>query len=187
MSHRGRPVLVVLRRSDGELRFVPWTIVAPSDMLRRIGAVSSGLYAARSFQQGDVIGLYPQGPSDVVGHFATREEALAAPRTRRRLMRGRDKLVTTRNPHGKGVLLLDGQRGGGAEVPRANDPRGTGLRANCVLTEGGYLRVTARRVPAFVFDAEDNSASELRISYGDDFWALHDVLGTSREHAIVVG
>ena len=74
--------------------------------------------------------------------------------------------------------------GGGAEVPRANDPRGTRLRTNCVITEGGYLKVTAARIPAFDVNKDDNIASEIRISYGDEFWALHDVLGKSQEYAI---
>ena len=93
-----------------------------------------------------------------MGRYASREDALASDAATRRVRRGHDKLITVRAPHGPGVLLLDGAQGGGAEVPRANDPRGTSLRSNCVITEGGYLKVVASRIPRFRFDREDPSA-----------------------------
>ena len=34
---------------------------------------------------------------------------------------------------------------------------------------------------------EANVASELRISYGDAYWDLHERLGRSAEHALEVG
>jgi len=175
-----KTVTCIERRVLGK-EWEPWTIVASSQLLRRLGIDTLGLYAARSFKKDDFIGIYPQ--DDVVGRYASREEALSAPEARKRLMKGSDKLITVRAPGG-GVLLVDGEGGGGAEVPRANDPRGTRYHTNCVITEGGYLRVTAARVPAFDLKREDNLSSELRISYGDSFWDLHDVLGTTPEFAI---
>jgi len=182
VQHGRTTVTYIYRRAPGKA-WEPWTVVAPSQLLLRLGIDTLGLYAARSFKKDDYVGTYPQ--HDVVGKYASREEALSAPEARRRLMKGRDKLITVR-AQGGGVLLVDGEGGGGAEVPRANDPRGTRLKPNCVITEGGYLRVTAARVPAFDLDKEDNLSSELRISYGDSFWDLHDVLGKSADNAIEV-
>ena len=44
------------------------------------------------------------------------------------------------------------------------------------------------RVPPFDLakTIDENASSELRVAYGDDFWALHDVLGTTREYPHVV-
>ena len=44
------------------------------------------------------------------------------------------------------------------------------------------------RVPAFDLGKtlEENARSELRIEYGDRYWALMDQLGTSVEHALEV-
>lgn len=183
VPYRDHSLTLVSRRSANQVEFTPWTIVAPSHLLRRLGIDSLGLYAARSFKKDDYIGVYPQ--DDVVGRYASREEAMSAPAARKRLMRGRDKLITVR-AQGGGVLLVDGESGGGAQVPRANDPRGTRLSTNCVITEGGYLRVTVARIPAFDLEKDNNTNAEIRISYGDDFWALQGVLGKSAEYAIEV-
>jgi hypothetical protein len=184
VRHQNKTITYVYCRIAGG-GWEPWTVIAPSALLRRVGIESLGLYAARPFKRDDYVGVYPM--NEIVGRYASREEALLAPEARKRLMSGRDKLITVR-AQGGGVLLLDGESGGGAEVQRANDPRGTSLRPNAVITEGGYLRVTNARVPAFHLDksVDDNIGSELRISYGDDFWALQDVLGTSRAFAIQV-
>ena len=55
-----------------------------------------------------------------------------------------------------------------------------------MITEGVYLRVTAALIPAFYFNKNDNIHSELRISYGDEFWALQDVLGKTAEYPIEI-
>ena len=44
------------------------------------------------------------------------------------------------------------------------------------------------RVPVFDLERslQENARAELRITYDDDYWALHDVLGTSEEYALHV-
>jgi hypothetical protein len=153
-------------------------VVAPSAILARLGTRGLGLYnAGRTLHRDEYVGQYPQ--HDVVGHYATRQAALASPAARRRLNRGRDKLITLRAPQG-GVLLCDGEGGGPPHIERANDPRGASLQPNADLTDAGWLRVLHTRVPSFDLAKalEENIHSELRIAYGDDYWDLHDVLGT---------
>ena len=167
VPYRGGEISCVYRHKRGK-EWEPWTVVAPSALLRRLGIDSLGLYAARPFEDEDYVGVYPM--NDVVGRYASREEAVTSKEAIERDIRGRDKMITVRS---KGeVLLLDGERGEGAQVQRANDPRGTRLRPNTYITDAGYMRVTSA-VPAFRFDksVEQNVRSELRYSYGDDFWA----------------
>ena len=179
----GPSVRYVYRRAAGARRFEPWVVVARSALLGRLGRVGLGLYAARGFREGAYVGRYDGA---LVGHFASREAALASGRARRRLRRGHDKLVTARAAGAAGVQLLDGDGGGAPYVQLANDPRGTRLTANAELTDFGYLRVTHARVPAFDLDRtpEENARSELRWAYGDDYWRHHEALGRSRERAI---
>ena len=83
---------------------------------------------------------------------------------------------------------FDGERGGPPHVELCNDPRGTLLQANAELTDAGWLRVVQSRVPVFDLERslQENARAELRITYDDDYWALHDVLGTSEEYALHV-
>jgi len=157
----------------------PWVLVVESCILRRVGARGLGLYAARGFKRDDLVGAYGGA---VVGTYGSRREALASPECARLVRRGHDKLITRRPRDGvPGVELVDGDQGGGPPfLHRINDPRGTRLQPNVALTPGGWIQVTQRRVPAFDLDKtlEENIHSELRVSYGDDYWDLHDVLGT---------
>ena len=113
---------------------------------------------------------------------------MTAPEARDLLMHGHDKLITVRSPHGPGFHLLDGEGGGPPHVELCNDPRGTLLKANAELTDAGWLRVMQSRVPVFDLERslQENARAELRITYDDDYWALHDVLGTSEEYALHV-
>lgn len=176
----GAAVTYVYRRAPPRApEWEPWVVVAPSAILARLGLRGLGLYnAGRALRRDDYIGQYPQ--HDVVGRYPTREAALASRAARRRLACGRDKLITMRAPQGGGVLLCDGEGGGPPHVERVNDPRGTALGANAALTDGGWLRVLHARVPAFDLEKplEDNIQSELRISYSDEYWDLHDTLGS---------
>jgi hypothetical protein len=178
----GPTVRYIFRRQSGEWR--PWVCIADSHVLRRLGRRGLGLFAARPFRAGDVVGRYD---GRLVGHFATRRAALEAPQTRRLLRRGHDKLVTLRRGGRAGVALIDGAHSGPPHIALCNDPRRTRLRANCALTEAGNLRVTAAHVPAFDLDRADNTRSELRWDYGDAFWEIHDALGTCAEWALEVG
>ena len=179
----GPTLRYVYRRAPGERCFAPWLVVAPSALLRSIGACGEGLYAARGLHEGQLIGIYD---GRVVGHYESRDAALAAPETRRLARSGADKLVTVR-AHGGGVDLLDGAYG--TYIPLCNDPHRTRRTPNCVLTPGGYLKAL-RRIPGFdlerPLDDQKNRHAELLISYGADFWFLFDRLGTSRANAIEV-
>ena len=185
VQHRGRSIAYIYRRGPGEARFSPWLVAAPSALLARLGRNGLGLYATRTFKRDDVVGQYA---GRVVGRYPTRAAALSAPETRRLLRRGHDKLVTVRPPHGPGFHLLDGEGAGPPHIELCNDPRGTALQPNAVLTDAGWLRVIQARVPPFDISKSihENISSELRIDYTDDYWQLHDSLGCDAEHAIEV-
>ena len=179
----GSTIRYIYKRGPGQARFVPWLVVAPSAILRRLGVEGLGLYAARRYKRDDYIGRFD---GHIVGWFRTRQDAIEAPETRRLLRRGRDKLVTVRAPHGAGVRLLDGHGYGPPSIHLCNDPRGSALQPNADLTDAGWLRVIQTRVPAFDMgkSIDANVQSELRFSYGEHYWDLHDLLGRSAEYAI---
>ena len=172
----------IYRRGPGTTHFEPWVVIAPSALMMRVGRLGLGLYAGRSFKKGDHIGMYD---GKEVGQYNSREEAITAPETRRLLMRGHDKIICVR-AKGKGYSLIDGEEGGAPHVHFCNDPRGTSLKANAEITDGGWLRVLQTRVPAFKLDStlEENIKSEFRIDYGEEYWDLQEVLGTDEEYAI---
>ena len=146
-----------------------------------IGKKGLGLYAGRTFLFNDIIGQYN---GQTVGHYTTRASALSSYECRRRFLRGRDKMVTLR-AGGGGFYLIDGEGGGPPYIHLCNDARGT-LTPNCGLTDSGWLRVLNTRVTRFDprLTIAQNGRSELRIEYGDQYWALFDALGKSIEHAI---
>lgn len=178
-------VTYVFRRGAPAHAWEPWVVVAESALLRELGRSGLGLYAARPFKQDELVGRYD---GTVVGTFESRQAALASPQARRLVRRGHDKIVTRRRDRGPGVELVDGVTSGAPYMMRINDPRGTRLRANVVLTDGGYVKVVQERVPAFDLDKtlEENRKSELRFDYGDGYWAMMDALGADAEHALEV-
>jgi hypothetical protein len=143
-----------------------------------------GLYAARRFKKDDYVGRYR---GDTKGWYRSRKEALDDPKTKELVRKGHDKLVTVR-AKGGGVHLLDGDGYGPPYVHLCNDPRNTRLKANADLTDAGWLRITQTHVPAFDLEKtlEENAKSELRFSYGDEYWDIHDRLGRSTEYALQV-
>ena len=177
-------VACVFRKGAPKHEWQPWVLVGESQILKSLGRVGKGVYAARSFPRDALVGRYE---GTVVGAYDSRQEALASEEARRLVRRGHDKLMTRRLPEG-GIELIDGATSGPPHVPLCNDPRGTALTANAELTDGGYLRVVHARVPAFDLGKtlEQNARSELRIDYGARYWALMDRLGTSAEHALEV-
>ena len=177
-------VACVFRKGAPKHEWQPWVLVGESQILKSLGRVGKGVYAARPFGRDALVGRYE---GTVVGAYDSRQDALASEEARRLVRRGHDKLFTRRLPEG-GVELVDGATAGPPHVPLCNDPRGTALTANAELTDGGYLRVVHARVPAFDLGKtlEENARSELRIVYGARYWALMDQLGTSVEHALEV-
>ena len=184
-EHARSPVTYVYRHGSASDPWEPWVVIAQSAILKRLGITGWGLYAARSFTRGDYVGKM-QGT--LVGHYETREAAMSAPETRSLLRRGHDKLVTVRPSQGPGFDLIDGQGAGPPHIEMANDPRGTRLEPNAELSEYGWLRVTRGRVPAFSLakTVEGNVDAELRWSYQESYWDLHELLGTDAAHAIEV-
>ena len=182
VQYNNGTVTYVYRRAPGELYFEPWVVVGPSAILERVGVRGLGLYAAKSFRRDDYVGQYD---GRVVGWYPTRAAALSAPETRRLLMRGHDKLLTVR-AQGPGFHLIDGEQCTAPYIPRANDPRGTALHANAEVTDAGWLRITQARVRAFDLNKtlDENIGSELRITYEEHYWDLHNRLGCTRNYAI---
>ena len=184
-EHGRSPVTYVYRRDSASDQWEPWVVIAQSAILKRLGITGWGLYAARPFKRNDYVGKMG---GTLVGHYATREAAMSAPEARRLLRRGHDKLITVRPSQGPGFDLIDGQGAGPPHIEMANDPRGTRLEPNTELSEYGWLSVTRGRVPAFSLakTVEGNVDAELRWSYQESYWNLHELMGTDAAHAIEV-
>lgn len=155
-----------------------WVVVAPSAILRGVAPEALGLYACRTFHEGDYVGYYD---GTVLGTFTSRAEAMGSNVARRtvRSVRG-DKLITRNRSSGGGVELVDGSSQGPPYMSRINDPRGTPYRStNVTLTSGGWIRAT-KSIQAFnpAKSLAENAKSELRFDYGDEYWALRNLLGT---------
>ena len=183
-EHGPSPVTYVFRKGASN-EWEPWVVVAESALLRRIGKTGLGLYAARSFQRDHVVGRYD---GNVVGTYGSRKAALESPEAQRLVRRDHDKLITRKRSNGPGIELVDGGTSGPPYMMRLNDPRGTRLRANVGVTDGGYVKVIQTRVPAFDLDKslDANVQSELRLDYAGDYWEMMDALGKSAQFAIEV-
>lgn len=123
----------------------PWVVDAPSAALAKLGLKGRGLYAARAFQPGDVIGRYDGVP--------VAEDEVAA-----LVAAGHDKLARI------GGQVLDGKDQGPPFLQLLNDPRGTDRRATA------QLRPSGRVVAVEELSTYPAPGSELLISYGDDYW-----------------
>ena len=156
----------------------PLVLVGRSALLQRLknkgklpGDPGNGLYAARTFvpepnnptRGRDVIGKYG---GTYYGPYESRAEAMASDMAKQ-LKKQSTMVVPLRQHHRPGWFLVDGKTSGPPYIPLANDPRGASIRANCVLTEFGTLKAI-QRIPAY--DPCDPIKSELRWSYGDDYW-----------------
>ena len=160
--------------------WIPWTIVAPSALLRLLNppVYADGLYAARRFEKYDFVGAYPRTRK---WSYKGRSDKRLISRARRMVLHENIDTLITAKKHPKGVWLVDGTGGGGPEVQKANDPKGTlpKRQPNAIITEGGMMQVIGTNVATFnmSMSIEDNINSELRIKYGDDFWRLFNMKG----------
>ena len=145
----------------------PWLVVAPSALLRQVGCSGMGLYAARPFKRGQLLGRMG---GRILGHYPSARDAIASPAARAHCG---DKLVALRAA-GRGYNLVDAEHAGAPFIQYANDGR-TRRRPNTALTEGGYLIVTNAAIPGFSLPRTlaQNSRAELLFEYGDDYWASH--------------
>ena len=175
----------IYRKGPDSTRFEPWVVIAPSAIMKGLKRHGMGLYAGKSFKQGDYIGKYH---GEVVGEYSSRKEAITAPEARDLLMHGHDKIICVRANGKPGFQLLDGEEGSAPHIEFCNDPKGTRLKVNASITDGGWLRVLKGRVPAFRLDRtiEENINSEFRIDYGQEYWDLQEVLGTDAKYAILL-
>ena len=74
----GPTLRYVYRRAPGERCFAPWLVVAPSALLRSIGACGEGLYAARGLHEGQSAHCAPShGAPPAVVHIRGRRRGLA--------------------------------------------------------------------------------------------------------------
>jgi hypothetical protein len=139
-------------------------VICKSAIMLRNGYVGKGLYAGRIFKENEVIGQYE---GNTLGVYETRDEAVEAAQE---YVENDDKLITLRMPGRKGWHLVSGTN----FVALANDPRGTKLRPNCILTEYGKLKVISKKIPAFDVrkSLEENISSEIRIQYGLPYWTV---------------
>ena len=153
-------------------------MVCDSALLAGLGINQLGLYAARRFARGDLVGKYG---GRVVGTFPTRDAAMRAQLVQRLVRSGVDTLLAVRSASGAGWDVLDATGAPPPSLQYANDPRGTVYSANVDVSEFGYMRATSSRgVPPFDLTQplQANVQSELRFEYGDGFWALIDRLGS---------
>ena len=155
-----------------------WLVVCDSALLTGIGRAGLGLYSARRFARGDIVGKYG---GRVVGTYPTRDAAMRGQLVHRLVRSGVDTLLVVRSAGGAGWDVLDATNAPPPSLQYANDPRGTPYGANVDVSEHGYMRVTASRgVPAFdlAMPLQANVNAELRFEYGDEFWRLIDRLGS---------
>ena len=171
------PVRYVSRRVSGR-DWEPWVVVARSALLDELGIVGEGLYAAQSFKKDDVLGRY--GGTVIGSTFPNRQSALRSREVRNLIESGRNMIVT-RSVRPRGVEAVNGSTAGPPYLQKANDPRGTRHRPNARFTPGGFMKVDQSSIPAFDLEKplRENVKSEIRWSYGDDYWATFNVLGTS--------
>lgn len=149
LGRAGNATWLISRRVRG--KFVPWVVAAPSCFLHRLGIKGKGLYAARAFQENEVIGTYGGtvvAPKDIQNLVA----------------RGHDKIVALVG------VTIDGQSQGPPYLSLINDPRKDDLET-ARLMPAGAVRSVGQSVP---FDLRcawrDNAVSELLMSYGPDYW-----------------
>jgi len=163
----GEEVRLVSRRKEN--RYSRWLVAAPSCALRSLGLPGDGIYAARRFTAGQMLGEYggrevcrcPDG--DVLPQDAARVDRL--------LHQGHNKLLMHRTAAPGEWVVVDGEGGGPPYLQLTNDPRGTGRGANVQLTDTGWIRAT-QEIPAFdpARTLAENAASEILLTYGDGYW-----------------
>ena len=143
--------------------WAPWVIQAPSKLLQNRGLKGWGLYAARTFRKGDVIGWYsgrriPSADSSFPSALAAR---VAAAFYLRGLADGPDKELSRSmsqiQRHGDDYWVIDGSHGSEPFCQMINSPAG-GDAPNLRLLPNGVLEVIARQIAPL---------SELLFEYGE--------------------
>ena len=183
MHHSAFPILggtlamTLIYLQDRQHGWLPHLLVAESALLRRVGASPGlGVYALRRFREGEEIGHYG---GRVVASAGRRDEAMK--RAQELALQGKEHLLAMRLRGHRGWHVVDGAHD--SVLPSlhlVNDPRGTRLQPRCVLSEYGLLRANCDIAPLdWTRPLADQVASELTISYGEEYWLTHDALGTA--------
>jgi len=173
----GGNVQYVYCRRPGRTLYEAWVVVAESALLSRLGKRGRGLYCARAFSRDDLIGQYT---GNVVGNWQTREEAIQSRPVQSLVRHGKDCLMAVRAVGG-GWDIVDGASAAEPFLQRINDPRGTRYRPNVDVSDWGYVRCVAARIPGFRLDRtlDENCAAELKLRYDDSFWDIFQRLGSA--------
>lgn len=158
----------VVAECAGRGREEAWVRVERSAILDRVGAPQgNGLYASRTFVRGDVIGrfegetLFRAVKKQEVQDYCT--STLKTKSDRLMIVRRRGGYELLEASNGKHAPFLD----------MINDPRGTALRPNVMLTDSGNVVVIQATIPALDASMGGTDAylrSELRMSYGEEYW-----------------
>jgi hypothetical protein len=183
MHHSAFPVLGgtlgmwLIYFKDHQLGWLPHLLVAESAILRRVNAPPGlGVYALQRFRKGEDIGYYG---GKVISSASSRTEAMA--KAHELTLQGKEHLLAMRLREHRGWHVVDGAQDSVLPWLRlVNDPRGTRLQPRCILSEYGLLRADRDIAPLdWTRPLVDQVASELTLSYGEEYWKTHDALGTS--------
>jgi hypothetical protein len=179
----------------------PWVIVAHSDMLKGLGARGQyGVFAAKRFKGGDVIGRYL---GEILGSvqepgMTGRVEQMYASGTGSFLMTVDGYVVDGSKPVQSdqqqlerfGRVLFPGGREEypGSFVHMINDFKGTHRTANVELDAFGTLKAL-RNIPALDLQASPQirTRSELVYSYGAPYWSAIADVQASRQRVQAAG
>ena len=107
-----------------------------------------------------------------------RRSTLTESRHKRLVRGGADKLRRIRSPE-EGWDVVNGDSSPLPTLSLVNDPKGTRFNANVDVSEWGYMRCVSN-IPAFDLTRtlEQNIGSELKSEYGEEFWNIHERLGS---------
>ena len=140
----------------------PWVWIGPSALLNRIGLNGKGLYAAKKFKIGDLIGKY-SGRELGRFHSETECDTYASNRSLSDMV-----LMCRVGQRESGFLLIDGSTGCAPYLQYVNDAKGTGKKNNSKLTSFGNLY--AQSTIEALEKPHMNIQHELCFSYGRNFW-----------------
>jgi hypothetical protein len=135
----------------------PWLAIRPSAALSSINVHEDGLYAARPFEKGEVIGR--MGGRVVGAKYDISPKWLVA--------------FANENPYvielyigGRGPYIVDSGTDTTCMLHKANDGRKTPMQNNVSITPGGYM-VATKHIPPL---DRDTDRSEILWSYGAQYW-----------------
>lgn len=179
--------MTVTQNGQARDRWVPWALVRESVAVRGGG---KGLFAAKGFHKGDLIGRYvghilgkPRDVETSVERLSQTLQGDAITTVNGYYVDGRRKVQENsvqERLFGRVVLSQPEWSWPGVHAHIANDAHGTRRQNNAQVTPGGYMHTT-RPVPPYNFAAphSQNAASEILWPYGTTYWSNSKKLGTA--------